>query len=139
MKLHLRPEGRAYKMEPGSEVIRSDLDGGAGRYRRDVFGSSYYVAVNYILDPTEHDYFWAFYRTATLRGSVPFEADLLLDGSTISEYSCHFMQKPVLTEQRGLGYFIQAQLEVTKPFDDGEVAADEAIIAAYETLIGVEE
>jgi hypothetical protein len=137
-KLHLTPENNSYSVERHPETISARVGGGPSRYRRDILGNVFDVEVSFILDAEEYDYLMAFYRTATIHGSIPFEIDLITDSSGISEKTAYFAggQPPKLTGQRGLAYYVSAQLEVFSPISDTETTDDNATIAAFEAAHG---
>lgn len=134
VKLYVQPESAGYAVERGSEVLSVALDGGASKLRRDVLNASFKVNVSFVLDPTEYNYLNAFFRTATEHGSLPFEIDLILDNTTLTEYTARFVPDTFkLTAQKGLTYYVGAVLEVESLPDNA--TADQAIIDAYEELV----
>jgi hypothetical protein len=130
-KLALIPESDGFQVTDGNEVIAIALDGGASRFRRDKLGASSVVNVRWVMDPGQWQYWRAFYRTATKRGSLPFLCDLLSeDGSGLAEHTCSFVPGSVrLPEQRGLMYVQEATLEVTPIAGDEEF--DMSLILLY--------
>jgi hypothetical protein len=133
-KFLIPPLSPSYSVEGATEeVLRAQLDGGASKFRADIIGAALNVACNWQFDPSENEYFWAFFRTATSRGALPFEIDLLIDNSELTEYSAHFVGKPKLTQQSGLTYYVSAMLEVMPNFNPTEAEDDEATIEAFET------
>jgi len=134
IKLHLLPDADGYTMTEGNDVIGTTLEGGAGRYRRDKIGAAKTANVKWTLNPGQYQYWRAFYKTATQRGSLPFLCDLVgEDGCGPAEHICQFVPGSVtLPEQHGLTYVQQATLEVLPLPTDEEYDAD--VILLYETF-----
>lgn len=135
-KLQLTPDASGYNSAEGESVIRSELDGGAGRYRLDKIGASKTVSARWTMTPMEYQYWRAFYATATQYGALPFLCDLVSeDGCGPIEHVCHFIPGSVsLPTQQGLTYVQQATLEV-KPLPRDE-AADTGLIIVWENAGG---
>jgi hypothetical protein len=131
-KLLLLPDSDGYSSTDGTEVLRTELDGGAGRYRRDKLGANKMVNVRWTLDPYQYMYWRAFYNTTTKKGTLPFLLDLVSeDGSGPTEHTCQFMPGSVtLPSQQGLTYVQQATLEVTPLPANADL--DESIVFVYE-------
>jgi hypothetical protein len=127
----LRPDADGYGSTDGNEVVRSELDGGVGRYRQDKIGASKMVNVKWTMNPSQYEYWRAFYATGTKKGALPFLCDLVSeDGNGPVEHVCNFIPGSVtLPSQVGLNYVQQAQLEV-KPLPRNE-ASDIGLILAY--------
>lgn len=133
MKLLKAPDSSSYGVQFGKEVERAQLDGGAGRYRKDIFNASFMIPVIWICDPEEYTYLMAFYRTATKRGSLSFTVDLIIDSSELTEYEVHIVPETFgLTSQRGHTYIVGATLEAKQPVNPSETGDDNDIIDAYE-------
>src|SRR4051812_39137454 len=113
MKILIPPSTAGYAAERGSEVLSVKLDGGASKYRRDIIGAAFNVNVTWDgLNAEQFNYLNACFRTGTVRGSLPFDIDLILDKSALTEYSAYFVPGSFkLTAQQGLAYFVSAQLE----------------------------
>jgi hypothetical protein len=90
-KLLLRPNSAGYAVVLGNEIVSINVDGGPSRSRRDFLGKPSMVNVAWMLDQAGSEYLNAFFRTATANGSLPFLCDLLLDRSTLEEYTCKFV------------------------------------------------
>lgn len=131
MKLLVEPESDSYNIDFGQEFIRVELDGGRGRSRRDIIGASNTVNMTFVLDPTEYNYFMAFYRTQTQFGSEPFEMDLIIGSSTQVTCTCSFKETPKLSAQEGLAYTVSAVIEVQTPYDEDLEDDDTEIIDDY--------
>ncbi len=128
-KFIIPPENSAYSVTDGKEVVATQLDGGASRYRRDILGATSTVNVSWILGPDEYKYLRSFYRALTLKGAKPFLIDLILDEPTFTEHKSYFIPGSMqLTAQKGLTYWISAQLEVAPAEIDYEAEADFAVI-----------
>lgn len=135
-KLVIPPDSSSYAAQRGAEVLAVQLDGGASRIRADILGASYLVSVQWIVDPAGYDYLNAFFRTATTRGSASFTIDLVLDNSTLSEYSAIFTPSTFkLASQVGLSYTVTAQLEVIPSASGSETDDDNALMDAYEASL----
>lgn len=112
-KLILRPDNSSYSVTDGKEVVSTALDGGAGRYRRDILGATSSVNVQWVCDREDYHYIRAFYRSLLGKGAKPFLIDLVLDDPLPVEHKAYFVPGSMtLTSQRGLSYIVQAQLEV---------------------------
>lgn len=112
-KFVLPPDNSSYSAADGKETVATQLDGGAARYRRDILGATSTVNCSWILGPDEYKYLRSFYRALTLKGSKPFLIDLILDEPTLTEHKAYFIPGSVqLTGQKGLTYWVTAQLEV---------------------------
>lgn len=119
-KLNLTPDQASYAVSDSSnEVIRVALQGGAGRYRRDILNGSKLVNVTWTIGPADYDYLQMFYRVATYRAGEPFRIDLLIGESNLTEHDARFIPGTFqLQSQRGLTFTVSAQLEVTaKQYD----------------------
>lgn len=127
------PENSAYSVTDGKEVVSTQLDGGAARYRRDILGATSTVNVSWVLGTNEYKYVRSFFRALTLKGSKPFLIDLILDEPTLTEHKVYFIPGSMqLTAQKGLTYWVSAQLEVVPAEIDYEAeAAFVALFAEY--------
>lgn len=124
------PENSAYSVADGKEVVSTQLDGGAARYRRDIIGATSTVGVSWIFGPDEYKYLRSFYRAVTLKGSKPFRIDLILDEPELTEHKAYFIPGSMqLTAQKGLTYWASAQLEVYPAEID--YAAESAFVALF--------
>ena len=129
-KLLVTPEEDSYTMEDGEEVQSTKLDGGAGRYRRDIIGATSRVRCRWKLSQEEYLYFRAFYRSTILNGSLPFLIDLLLDWPLLTEHTAYFDGEPKLSRISGHMHQVQADLEVEPVALDAEYY--DAIVMLYE-------
>lgn len=137
MRFLITPESSSYAVERGNEVVRVELDGGAGRYRADVLHSSFKVDCQWIFTRSQYDYAMAFFRTQTQRGSLPFEIELIIEDFDLGERTAYFIPGSFkLTGQRGLAYFVSGTLEVLPEINPDETTEDAATIAAYNTAQG---
>lgn len=137
MKCLLAPDNSAYTAEYGEEVVRSALDGGAGRYRSDILNSSTMVGVQWITDREGYDYLMAFYRTITKRGALPFTIDLIINDSELFEHTVHIVPGSFkLTGQKGLSHTVAATLEVHSFVNVDEENDDNDIVDAYNAAHG---
>lgn len=137
MRFLLRPGKGSYSVDFPKESHRVELDGGPGRYRRDILNGSFMVDCQWVLTPTQYDYAMAFYRTQTQRGSLPFEIYLIVDDSVLGERTAYFVPGTLkLVSQEGFAQTISATLEVLHLFNPDEASDDAAIISAYNTSQG---
>lgn len=127
-ELIIPPDQDGYSVEKSAEsVIRIQLDGGAGRYRQDLFGVSDLVSCQWVLTVDQYDYLRAFYRYHS-SGSIAFKAKLLVEHSELKYYECLFMPGSLkLTGVKGLAYFCSAVLECT-PLEENNTEFDLAVI-----------
>ncbi len=115
--LAVAPEGSAYTVVDGTEVIQNKLDGGRSRFRLDILKSSKTVTVQWILDPIEYSWINAFYRDSVKNASTPFLMELVVDEGTLTTHECYFIPgTKQLVAQAGLAYTVSANLEV-KPVE----------------------
>lgn len=129
-KFVLPPDNSAYSVTDGKQVVATQLDGGAARYRRDILGATSKVSCAWVLGPHDYKYMRAFFRSLTQSGSKPFLIDLILDEPTLTEHKAYFVPDSMqLTGQKGLTYWVSAQLEVYPAEVDSE--ADAAFAALY--------
>ena len=137
MKLQVQPESSSYNLNFGQEALRTELEGGLGRYRQDIVGASTKLqGIQFRCDPEQYEYLLAFWRNETKRGAEPFEMDLYLDNADLVECVCHFMSPITLSQQSGLTFVVSADIEVTRAFDPDEATDDVATIAAYNLKVG---
>jgi hypothetical protein len=128
-KFIIRPDNSSYSATDGKEVVSVALDGGSSRYRRDILGASSIVNVQWVCDREEFHYIRAFFRSLTGKGALPFAIDLILDNSLPVEHKAYFIPgSMVLTGQRGLSYYVSAQLEVEPVDIDEDMEIDYVIM-----------
>jgi hypothetical protein len=135
MQLLLTPESSGYSPKFKAEVLRTDLDGGQGRYRADMIGASIMLDCTWSLNPEQYDYFMAFWRSVAKKGAIPFEIYLVIDSSQLELRTANFVPDTLtLADQRGLSYKVSATLEVRSiPVDE---AADLDIVDDYNEAYG---
>lgn len=137
MKLLVQPEANGYQVQYSEDALRVDLDGGAGRYRRDILGGAPFVDVTFRLNPEDFNYLMAFYREETKEGSEPFEIDLFITEAGLTTCVARIMPGTwKLGEQSGLTYVISCRLELDLPFDEEQSENDQDVIEAYNTAHG---
>lgn len=130
-KLQLRPDTQGYSVQDGEDVIAIELDGGAGRYIRDKWGSTSRVSVTWTLLPAQHQYLRAFYNTIIQKGALPFLCDLILDDPQPIEHVCRIVPKTMnLGSQQGYAYISSCTFEVEPITPDAEL--DETLVMLYE-------
>lgn len=127
-ELIIPPDQDGYSVEKSAEsVIRIQLDGGAGRYRQDLFGVSDLVSCQWILDGEQYNYLQSFYRSHS-SGSMPFIVNLIIDYAELKPYECRFIPNSFkLTGVKGLAYFCSATLECT-PIEEIDIGLDADIV-----------
>jgi hypothetical protein len=136
-KLILEPVQAGYATQPPTEVLRQQLDGGAGRYRADIIGGASIVNVAWVLDEGQYQYLWAFFRAKTARGSSSFLIDLVLEETEMTERTAHFLPGTLkLDSKQGEVYFASAQIEIEAIEADDDF--DNAIADAFEGAGGVD-
>ena len=130
-KLVLRPDADGYQYTDGTEVVAVALDGGQGRYRRDRIGATTQVTCTWTLNPTQYQYWRAFYVTTTKKGALAFLCDVVSDdGLGPREAVCNFVPGSVmLASQNGYTYVMQASLEVAPAVHDAD--ADATLVLLY--------
>ncbi len=137
MRLLVVPEADSYTLNFPKHAERAELEGGLGRYRRDILNGSVRISPTWILDPTEYNYFMAFYREETVYGSEPFEMYLIVNSTTQVECTCNIIPGTVkLASQRGLAYTVSCELEVVPPYNPTQSTDDDATIAAFNSANG---
>lgn len=115
-KLVITPQQDSYTLSRNQDgFVRIDLDGGAGRYRRDVLGSTEKITAKWILSADDYTYLWAIYRIFTNR-MVKFKIDLIVEDEGLCECKAWFWPGTFkLSKQVGTTYYCQATLEVEPP------------------------
>jgi hypothetical protein len=114
-KLLVNPTLAGFGVGFGENVIRTKLDGGAGRYRLDKIGSTHEARVQWVLEAQGYDYLMAFYRTEIDYGSLPFTIDLrAADESNLGTYTARIVPGSLaMSGYLGNLYRVQATLELT--------------------------
>lgn len=117
----IRPNSASYTAKDGKEVVSSELQGGASRYRRDVVNSSYRVTAQWTLNRQQFLYFRGFYKAYVQSGSLPFLIPLVIDNSMdVEDYEAHFVADSVRTSQvSGHMHQVECVLEVKQKHDEG--------------------
>ena len=112
-KLNLLPQQSSYSVSDGIEIVRVDLQGGFGRYRRDVLKASKTVSVTWVEQAEGFKYLRTFYNTVVAQGSSRFLIDLIVDSPELVEHEAMFIPGTMqLAEVSGTTYKVTAQLEV---------------------------
>jgi hypothetical protein len=114
-KLALTPTTSSYSIDESiAEVVRVQLQGGAGRYRRDIIGSTKIVNCTWITNSTGWEYLNAFYRVNNSQGGASFKMDLVISESVPKEHDVRFIPSTFkLSSIDGDMYTVTASLEVT--------------------------
>lgn len=137
-KLSIPPNQSGYAVTNGSGVKRTELDGGSGRYRRDILNQASLVNCSWTINRDDYDYLMAFFRINERDGGAGFLIDLILDNWQPTEYVAHVVPGSWgLGSQAGTGYTINAQLEVEPIQPDYEY--DQSIIDSVEAFGGIRE
>jgi hypothetical protein len=131
--MFLAPDAEGYTSTDGEEWVQSKVDGGAGRYRRDKYGATKRINVQWTLNPAQFQYWRAFWRTV---GSDKFLCPLVSeDGTGAKDHEVNIIPGTVnLPRQIGLTYVQQCQLEAKPLIVDPE--DDLAILALFEATGG---
>lgn len=134
-KLLLCPTDAYSVSGPVDEALRSQLAGGAGRYRADILGGASTVNVTFSLRADMAQYLGAFYRAKTGHGSEPFLIDLVVDGVR-QERTAHFVPNTLQTTEKfkSKWFTVTAQLEVDALEEDEDY--DNSIVDVYEASGG---
>lgn len=116
LRLSICPTESSYATEHNTDgYLRVDLDGGMGRYRKDILNPSTIVNCRWVVNKTIFDYLWAFYRTY-LRNMEPFYIDLVLEERGRVRVLANIIPDSwKFGEKRGPTYTITANLEVQAP------------------------
>ena len=113
LKCILVPQCEAYSAQDGQETISVQLDGGAGRYRRDISGATSRVTARWSLSREKWFYLRSLYRSVTASGSLPFLIDLILDDVVVTEHTAYFVPGTMRTDNKtGPIYVASCELEV---------------------------
>lgn len=132
-KLSATPDQANYAAQDGNDVNIIQLDGGAARYQRDILKTTSLVTVEWTVGNLRFQYIRAFYNTVTVRGSLPFLIDLILDQPSLTEHTAHFV--PGTMKHAAIGgsdYTVSAQLEVQRIDDDD--AYNESFVVLVNTF-----
>lgn len=117
-KLTLVPEQSGYKYNINHDVISIQLEGGLSRRRRDKANSASIIECEWVLQDFEYQYFMSFFHSAAKRGSSPFLIDLLLEQPYLEEQTCTFVEETLEVTNKGLAFFVKADLESVPAQDD---------------------
>ena len=151
-KFIIPPDQASYAVTDGKEVVYTQLDGGAGRFRRDILGATSRVVVQWTCNREKYKYVRSFYRGVTVSGSLPFEIDLYLDDPfELTTHKAYFVPETMkLASQQGLQFVVTAELEVYSAEDEdggyyalfynefGEDNSKWQLIVDFDTLINVD-
>lgn len=129
-KLKIQPNQAGYSIERGNTVLFQELEGGAGRYDRDIQRKSHTVNVSWTVNSAKYEYLQAFYMVWVQNPSEAFLADLIIDSSELAEYQCYFRSPINLNNKVGGTYTVGAVLEVLAIAPD--VAEAIALIDGWE-------
>lgn len=91
LKLELVPDQAGYSVADGREVVFTNLDGGASRYRKDILNARALVQTQWTLNATEFRYLKSFFKLLTGKGAKGFLMDLYIDRENLTEHECRFI------------------------------------------------
>lgn len=133
LKLNLVPDQNSYSLQRiHNEFSRTDVDGGDGKYRRDLVISASKTAVKWVLNAEAYDILSAFYDSF-VEAPLPFKMDLVLEDAGRVECFCMFIPDTFkLTKISGRTFTVQATIEVRLP--EYDIANDYALIYIREEL-----
>lgn len=135
-KFTIPPESESYSVKDGVSFVSVALEGGLSRRRADVINAASKAKVSWSFDRAEFDYFRAFFDTATMKGSLPFTLDLVVDKHYRQEYVCAFIEDTLeLSELSGHSYRVTAELEVVPKRPDH--VGNQTLIDSYATTPAV--
>lgn len=113
-KLGIIPDASGYRVDYGNTVVVTPLVGGPPRIRADYDDTVAIINLQWTIQSADFDALMAFYRTATDKGANPFLMDLILDSSSLTEYTVQFVEKTFkLTQQFGLTFVVNASVYVS--------------------------
>lgn len=131
-KLYIQPEVSSYSVQEAATTVVYDLNGGFGRYRRDLISARPTVSCQWSLDEVGYQYFTAFYSSVISNGADPFYIDLIYDGGSLTQYQASFLPETISLSQHAYNqYQIQAELEIVPSAVNA--SADNALISSYGT------
>jgi hypothetical protein len=135
-KFAIPPESESYSVKDGVSFVSVALEGGLSRRRADVINTASKAQVTWSFDRNEYDYFRAFFDTATMKGSLPFILELVVDKHYRQEYVCAFIEDTLeLSEVSGHSYRVKADLEVIPKRPDH--VGNQSLIDSYSTTPAV--
>lgn len=136
LRLIFPPDQASYSFVDGEEVVRVQLSGGRGRYRRDTLNASKDVTVSWTVSPEKYKYLRAFYATAVLRTSERFIVSLVLDGPFQEDYEANFVPNSMqLQSLTGHTYVVTAKLEAVSKVRDNTL--DDYFVNLYGEFSGM--
>ena len=121
-KLMLTPLQDSYKLKRiKPEHTQVVLEGGAGRYRRDIVGATQKITVKWALDAEDYMYIWCFFRVFV--DSVrKFRIDLIVEDEGLVECFAYYIPDSFeLDKNVATNYWCKATLEVITPEYDLEL------------------
>jgi hypothetical protein len=133
MLLNLPPDQASYVVTDGKEVVYNQLEGGFGRYRRDILNSNSLVDLQWTVNRGGLDYLTDFFENITNSGSLPFTIFLYIDsGIALTEQTAYFVPETFkISEGNGFSFIVSAQLEI-KPLEINEDEAFDYITVCNE-------
>lgn len=120
-----------------SDVVATQMDGGAPFFRQNVEGNTFFASVGWVLSGADISAFFTFFQTTLSNGSLPFQLELLVDGfdfenggMVLTNHKCYFSPNSLKVSwlsENTLG--VSAELEVQPNEYDIEQGLD--IVGAY--------
>lgn len=117
LKLTIPPDQSSYTAEKSiAEILRVQLQGGKGRYRRDILGATFIVKCQWKVSGDIFDYLNAHSRVFTSQVN-PFLIDLFIEEQVLRNVKAWFVPKSFkLSNYDSYNtYTVSAQLEVIPP------------------------
>jgi hypothetical protein len=112
-KIPFLPEQNSYGAVYSQDAIGVKLAGGGMRLRADQIGACSEISASWLLDPADETDFQSFWQFSTNRGTLPFLADLILDGPWPMQYMVRMVPGTYKVNQvKGLSLRVSMDLEV---------------------------
>lgn len=136
-KIAIPPDKSNYAVTDAASVVEVKLDGGASARRLDHLNANSLVNCQWTLDQEEYFYIRAFFNSGSVKGSLPFLCDLVIDDFELISHTCYFVTGSFkLGSHMGGTYIVQAQLEIEPiPIDADEMEFNESFIDAFEAFL----
>lgn len=111
--LQLTPDEANYAAEPGTELLRVQHEGLAGKHRRSVLNSARRVSVLWYCDAAEYALLQRAYLAWVAAGGQAFVMELLLQSPDLIAHTCSFIPGSFrMASVQEQTYTVQAELEV---------------------------
>ena len=128
----LRPSAQQYGFEAPGGAIRTDVDGGAGRYAEQFSRTTQFFSVVLMLDLLEFSIWNTFFLRRIGKGTIPF--DMYLDsGYGVSLHACTILPDSYsVSRTNGVGMVVSFKVEATNQAYDMTEAEVDSLLAFYE-------